>query len=117
MAIVPQKNYSGKIIKKKYDPATNTFSIETPAKEWDVYIIYDSDVSYNDREKTDYEGDFAFRELRKGKYKIYTFSIDTIAYKGPPFNPKAEKIAIIKEIEITKNRQVVDAGVIYVADD
>ena len=107
----------GKVTLRKYNPSNQTFSLIYPAKDVDVYIIYGNETSYGDRLKTDYEGDFEFKYLRKGKYIIYVYSVDTIAYKGPPANPKAEPIAVIKQVTITKNRQTVDAGEFIIAND
>lgn len=99
----------------KYDASTNTFSKKYPAADLDVYIIYGNDVSYGDRIRTDYEGDFEFRYMRKGSYTIYFYSTDTVAFLGPPSNPKAPKIAITTQVQITKRKQVVDIGELFVA--
>lgn len=107
----------GKVTLYKYNPSNQTFSLIYPAKDVDVYIIYGNDISYGDRTKTDYEGDFEFKYLRKGDYTIYVYSVDTIAYKGPPANPKAEKIAVVKKVSIAKNKQTVDTGEFIIADD
>lgn len=107
----------GKVTLRKYNPSNQTFSLIYPAKDVDVYIIYGNDISYGDRIRTDYEGDFEFKYLRKGKYTIYVYSVDTIVYKGPPANPKAEEIAVIKQVTITKNKQTVDAGEFIIAND
>ncbi|GAB4201940.1 MAG: hypothetical protein Fur0023_07130 [Bacteroidia bacterium] len=107
----------GKVTMYFYDASTNTFSKKYPAADIDVYIIYGNETSYGDRIRTDYEGDFEFKYLRKGSYTIYVYSTDTVAYKGPPANPKAPKIAITKNITISKNKQTVDAGEIIIADN
>ncbi len=107
----------GKVILRKYDPSTQTFRLIYPAKDVDVYIIYGNETSYGDRIRTDYEGDFEFKYLRKGDYTIYVYSVDTVAYKGPPANPKAEKIAVVKQVTISKNKQTVDAGELIIAND
>jgi len=107
----------GNIKLMKYDPSTQTFRLQYPAKEVDVYIIYGNDVSYGDRIRTDYEGDFEFKYLRKGDYTIYVYSLDTVAFKGPPANPKAEDIAVVKKVTIKKNKEVVDSGEWIIAND
>lgn len=107
----------GKVILRKYNPSNQTFSFIYPAKDVDVYIIYGNDLSYGDRIRTSYEGFFEFKYLRKGDYTIYVYSLDTIAYKGPPANPKAENIAVIKKVTITRNKQTVDAGEFIIADN
>lgn len=107
----------GRIYMLKYDGNTNTFSKKYPAADIEVYIIYGSDYSYGDRVRTDYEGDFEFKHLNKGDYKIYFYSTDTAAFIGPPSNPKAPKIPVIKEVKITKKKQIVNVGELYMADD
>lgn len=76
-----------------------------------VYIIYGDDVSYGDRIRSSYDGQFEFKYLRKGKYKIYTYSM-ALASSGQPVLLDS---AVVREIEITKNRQTVDLSnvVIY----
>jgi len=107
----------GKVTLYLYDASTNTFSKKFPGANRDVFIIYGNDYSYGDRTRTDYEGDFEFKYLRKGEYTIYVYSIDTVAYKGPPANPKAPKIAVKKTVTISKNGQIVDAGEFIIYDD
>jgi hypothetical protein len=107
----------GKVTLYLYDPSTNTFSKKYPAADVDVYIIYGNELSYGDRIRADYEGDFEFKYLRKGDYTIYVYSVDTVVYKGPPANPKAPKIAITKKVTISKNKQTVDAGDFVIYDD
>lgn len=107
----------GKIYMLKYDGNTNTFSKKYPAADIEVYIIYGDDFSYGDRIRTDYEGDFEFKHLNKGNYKIYFYSTDTIAFLGPPANPKAPKIPVIKDVKISKKKQIVNVGELYMADD
>ena len=71
-----------------------------------VYIIYGDDVSYGDRIRSSYDGQFEFKYLRKGKYKIYTYSM---ALKS------LQDSAVIREVEITDNGETLDLSnvVIY----
>lgn len=77
----------------------------------DVYIIYGDEISYGDRVRTDYEGDFEFKYLRKGKYKVYVYSYDSTYLDNLAYTPQ---IAITKEVEISEKKQVVDIGQITV---
>ncbi len=70
------------------------------ADEW-VYIVYGDDVSYSDRIRTGPDGRFEFKYLRKGHYTLYVFAEDTTL---------AGQTAVVKRVEITRNRQTVDAG-------
>ena len=74
----------------------------------DVYIIYGDDVSFGDRTRTSYDGRFEFKYLRKGNYKIYVYSQDTL----PPgvLDTVPGKYAVIKSVDITDSDQEVDAG-------
>ncbi len=68
--------------------------------EW-VYLVYGDDISYSDRLRTGPDGTFEFKYLRKGKYSLYVYSKDTCL---------AGSVAVEKEVEITRNKQTVDAG-------
>ncbi|MFM9943936.1 MAG: hypothetical protein ACKVQB_01755 [Bacteroidia bacterium] len=90
----------------------NTFtSLETEyaAADKEVYIIYGTNTSYSKRIRTDYEGDFEFKFLREGNYKIYVYS------KDKTLQSKSGEIAVVKDIEITKKKQTInlDKIVIY----
>lgn len=65
----------------------------------DVYILYGDAVSYSNKTKANYNGEFEFKYLRKGKYKIYVYSKDNT------LQSKSGDVAVIKEIEITENKQ------------
>ena len=67
----------------------------------DVYILYGDAVSYSDKTKANYNGEFEFKYLRKGKYKIYVYS------KDKTLQSKSGEVSIIKEIEITDKKQTV----------
>ncbi|HRY32592.1 MAG TPA: hypothetical protein P5531_06465 [Bacteroidales bacterium] len=70
------------------------------ADEW-VYIVYGDDVSYSDRIRTGPDGRFEFKYLRKGDYTLYVYAEDTTL---------AGQTAVVKRVEITRNKQKVDAG-------
>lgn len=107
----------GKVSVKMYNSSTGSFDKTLIGADEEVYIIYGEEVSYGDRIRTDYEGDFEFKYLRKGKYKVYLYSIDSVAYLGPPVNFNAPKVAVVKELEITGKKQTVDAGTITILKD
>ena len=47
------------------------------APDYDVYIIYgEDDDIYDDDTKTNYDGSFEFKNLRKGSYRIFAYTID-----------------------------------------
>lgn len=104
----------GKVWVRKHDPGFTTVLNQYPGADEDVYIIYGNQVGVNDRIRTDYEGEFEFKYLRKGNYKIYVYSKDSASIVGPPSNPTAPDIAVVKEITITDKKQTVDAGIFVI---
>lgn len=66
----------------------------------DVYIIYGDDVSYSDKTKANYNGEYEFKYLRKGKYKVYVYSKDKTLVSV------SSDISIVKEVEITDKKGV-----------
>jgi len=76
----------------------------------DVYIIYGDDSNYGNRIQANPEGKYEFKYLQPGHYKIYAYSKDSTG------NADAPKFAIIREVEITKKKQTVDAGTIRITE-
>jgi hypothetical protein len=70
------------------------------ADEW-VYIIYGDDLSYSDRIRTNYNGEYEFKYLRKGKYKIYMYSEDNT------LQSESGQVSIVKDVEITDKKQTI----------
>jgi hypothetical protein len=58
-------------------------------------------VSYSDRIRTNYNGEYEFKYLRKGKYKIYIYSDDNT------LQSESGQISIVKDVEITEKKQIV----------
>lgn len=78
-------------------PGTVYFTV--PAADVEVYIVYGEHLSPDDKVMTDYEGNFEFRNLRKGKYTVYTYSRDTTGQNMT--DPM--KMVVLKEVELTDN--------------
>ena len=72
-----------------------------PAADVEVYIVYGEHLSPDDKVMSDYEGNFEFRNLRKGKYTVYTYSRDTLGQNPPASDPM--KMVVLKEVELTDN--------------
>lgn len=79
--------------------------VEGPVIDERVYLIYGDEDFYSESVRTDNDGNYQFKGLNKGNYRIYAFSKDTL---NPNFDVKVEVSA-----EITKHKTVVDAGEIY----
>jgi len=78
-------------------PETVYFTV--PAADVEVYIVYGEHLSPDDKVMTDYEGNFEFRNLRKGKYTVYTYSRDTTGQN----TTDPMKMVVLKEVELTDN--------------
>jgi hypothetical protein len=81
------------------NPATTLYTV--PAADVEVYIVYGEHLSPDDKVMSDYEGNFEFRNLRKGKYTVYTYSRDTTGQNPPTSDPL--KMVVLKEVELTDN--------------
>jgi len=68
----------------------------------DVYIIYGNHTSYDDKTTTNYKGEFEFKYLRQGNYKIYVYS------KDKSLQSPSGQIAIVKDVKISKKKETVN---------
>lgn len=90
------------------ETAVQTF----PAPDEDVWIIYGENISPDDRERTNFDGEFEIRFLRPGDYTLYVYSRDTT---GLP-NTSPNRMPIIKQFTIDQRRDQVDLGDIVIYD-
>ncbi len=98
----------GKVYVREYNKTFTALSAEYFAPDEDIYIIYGDGTSDDDRLRTGPDGDFTFRYLRVGKYKLYAYSADSAGISA------SGKIPVYREVEITKKNQTVDAGTIII---
>ncbi len=95
---------TGKLFVAEYNIFTPVDSFYS-GKE-NIYIIYGDNAYFGDKIESSYNGTFEFPYLKKGKYTIYTYSDclvnDTSCHGG--------KKVILKETEITENKQTLDIG-------
>ena len=82
---------------------------EYPGADEDVYIIYGDDISYGDRVRTNYNGEYEFKYLNKGKYRIYMYSEDSVYIQG-----SSGDFAVIRDAEITSRKQKVEVPLMTV---
>jgi hypothetical protein len=92
------------------NPATYQYTV--PAADQDVYIIYGDQISPGDRVWTNYNGEYEFLNLRKGKYTIYVYSKDTTG----AINVDPDHMVIRQEVEITENKQEVTVPLLTIYD-
>ncbi len=97
----------GKVYEKNYNSTFTVLLEEYYAQDVDVYIIYGDDKTYSERIRTNYDGTYEFKYLRKGTYHIYAYSEDSTLQTNA-------KIPIIRDIEISKNYQEVEAPEIVI---
>jgi hypothetical protein len=89
-----------------------TFQYSRAGVDEEVYIIYGDNVGPDDRVWTNYKGEFEFRNLRPGKYKIYVYSRDTTGSA----QVNVERMPVVREVEIEDRKGEVDAGTIIIYD-
>lgn len=95
---------TGRVYAYDFDSQLQTVTGEYYAPEENVYIVYGENEIYNDRMDTHFDGSFRFQYLHKGKYSIYVYSDDTTGQIPSGVFP------VIREVEITKNRETIDLG-------
>ncbi len=72
------------------------------APDEDVFIMYGDETINGDDVKTSPDGSYEFKYLQKGKYKIYSYSIDLATM---------QKIPVVKEVDLTDNATLEDINV------
>ncbi len=97
----------GVLKSRNYNSNFTTLKSETVLKDEYVYIVFEDGKGYGDRVKTSYDGSFSFTHLKTGKYKVYAYSKDSTMMS-------LEDVILIKDVEITKNKQLVDVGEIKI---
>ncbi len=92
----------GKVIERRYTVFPSIYT-DKAAMDLDVYIIYGDDGNaIDDRTRTSFDGSYKFEFLKKGKYRVFVYSEDTVLTNFG--NDKA----IIIDTEISKNNSEVD---------
>lgn len=96
---------------KSYNGTFTYLYGEFPGADVDVYLMAEGKIAPLDRVKTNYNGQFEFPFLYKGKYEVYTYSKDSSlnAIIG------ASK-TILKSFEITENKQSFNLDTLVILD-
>jgi hypothetical protein len=96
---------------KKYDNSYHALLSESPAPDESVFIIYGSDHdTYDNDYKTSYNGEYEFKYLQKGTYKIFTYSTDTTGVSVTGYvDENKPKIPVFATVEISDNGSSVTA--------
>lgn len=88
-----------------YNKSLTIMQYEYTGVDVDVYIIYGDDTSYGDKIKTNGNGEFEFKYLRKGNYKIYAISEERIGNTND-----SKEVAVMVDASISGKKQTVDVG-------
>jgi hypothetical protein len=94
-----KSSIKGKIKVEDWNGAFTIKNGEYAGADEDVYIVYGNHVGYDDRTRTDYNGEFEFRYLRKGKYKIFVYSEDKT------LQSQSGNVAVVKEVELSGKKE------------
>lgn len=89
----------GKIWVEDWNSGFTIKNGEYAGADEDVFIIYGDNVSYNDKTRANYNGEFEFKYLRKGKYKIYVYS------KDKNLQSVSGDVAVVKDVELSGKKQ------------
>ncbi|MBK8846327.1 MAG: hypothetical protein IPO27_07035 [Bacteroidetes bacterium] len=98
----------GKVYARKYNTTFTNLLSQGYVPDADVYIIFGDDLTYSERIRTNYNGEFEFPHLYKGDYTLYVYSKDSAAIVNQQVLP--EDSAVVKKISISERKQEVDAG-------
>lgn len=80
------------------------------AQDERVYIVYGDNSTYDDDIRTSYDGNFKFKFLYKGDYKIYAYSECVFLIDSCP----NETNAVVKEVAISKANETINLGEIVI---
>lgn len=95
----------GNVWVKDYNKSLTIIQYEYTGVDVEVYIIYGDDTTYGEKVNTNGDGEFEFKYLRKGNYKIYAISNERIGNTND-----SKEVAVIVDASISSKKQVVDVG-------
>jgi hypothetical protein len=98
----------GTVLVKDYNKSF-VLQHEYPGVDVEVYIIYGDDVTEGDKVNTNSNGEFEFKYLRKGNYKVYAIGDERIGTTSD-----VRDVAVSLDVTISKNKSTVDAGQITI---
>ncbi len=95
----------GNVWVQDYNKSLTIIQYEYTGVDVEVYIIYGDDTTYGEKVNTNGDGEFEFKYLRKGNYKIYAISNERIGNTND-----SKEVAVIVDASISSKKQVVDVG-------
>ncbi len=93
---------------KKYNSTFTQFIGEYPGKDVYVYIIFGDHIGYDKRIKTDFQGNFEFRYLYTGNYKVYVYSKDSTL-----MDPSGI-VSVVRDVTINDRTEVVNLDTLLI---
>lgn len=91
----------------KDNTTEGTTFTEGPIVDNRVYLMYGDDAFYSEDTRSDAEGNYQFRNLNRGDYTVFTYSIDTL-------NPDDEPVAVMQSVIIKERKEIVQAPGIFI---
>ncbi len=98
----------GSIWVEDWNATFTVLEAEYSALNEDVYIIYGNHISYDDKTTTNYKGEFEFKYLRQGNYKIYVYSKDKTMQSASGI------IGITKDVNISEDGKAINVDKITI---
>lgn len=98
----------GYIYMQHLNPLLEKVGAAYPAKDEAVYIIYGSEKSVGNRERTNHEGYFSFQYLLPGDYMVYAYSKDTAKFNA------REDVAITQRIKLSEKKETRSLDTIFI---
>jgi len=80
---------------------------EGPIVDNRVYLIYGNDAFYSEDTRTDAECNYQFRNLNRGNYTVFAYSVDTL-------HPDEEPYAVRHSVIINERKEIVQAPGIFI---
>ncbi len=105
-------NVKGTVWVKNYNTAFTFLLGEYPGADEDVYLLVDGEINPLERIRANYNGQFEFPFLYPGKYQVYIYTKDSSANAIPGIIKP-----VMREFEITENRQVVNLDTLVKFDN
>jgi hypothetical protein len=91
----------------KDNTTEGTTFTEGPIVDNRVYLIYGDEAFYSEDTRSDAEGNYQFRNLNRGDYTVFAYSIDTL-------NPDDEPVAVMRSVIINERKEIVQAPGIFI---
>jgi hypothetical protein len=92
-----KSSISGHITIRHYNANFNQFLGTYDGADQYVYIVYGNHNGYDQRLKTDYNGNFEFKYLYPGEYKIYSYSLDSTLQSLSGTVPVVQNVTLEKK--------------------